>query len=86
MSATCSLVSKFAEVFLNPILALVFAVGLLVFVFGLVEFLWGLSQEAGEKERGRQHMLWGIAGMFVMSSAYAIVLLISKIVGGTMPC
>ena len=82
----CSLVSAFTGAIVNPILALVFALGLLVFVFGLVEFLWGLSGDAADKERGRKHMLWGVVGMFIMSSAYAITKLISDIVGGTIPC
>jgi predicted cobalt transporter CbtA len=86
MSATCSIVATFSSAIINPILALVFALGLLVFMFGLVEFLWGLSNEAGDKERGRQHMLWGVAGMFIMSSAYAILLVIARVVGGTIPC
>jgi hypothetical protein len=86
MNNTCSLVATFTSAIVNPILALVFALGLLVFVFGLVEFLWGLSQEAGDKERGRKHMLWGIAGMFIMASAYALVKIIAQIVGGPLPC
>ena len=86
MTQTCSLVTTFADVLVNPILALVFALGLLVFVFGLVEFLWGLSNEAGDKERGRRHMLWGIVGMFIMSSAWVLIKVIANIVGGTIPC
>ena len=64
---------------LLPIVQLLFALGLLVFVFGIVEYIWGLANESEGKERGKQHMLWGIVGMFIMTAAYSIV----KLIGAT---
>jgi len=67
---------------LNPILGLLFAVGTLVFAFGIVEFMIGLSTESSDKkEDGKRHIYYGLAGMFIMASAWAIVRLI-----GTMVC
>lgn len=86
MSATCDIVGKLTSAFINPALALIFAVGLLVFIYGLVEFMWGLSQESDKRESGKQHMLWGLLGMFVMVSAVALIKIIASIVGGTLPC
>ena len=85
-NAACDIVGKLTSAFINPALALIFSVGLLVFIFGLTEFIWGLSQESGKKEEGKQHMLWGLIGMFVMVSAVAIIKIISSIVGGSLPC
>lgn len=65
---------------INPILLLLFAVGLLVFIFGIVEFLYGLNAESDARERGKRHMLWGMAGMFIMASSVGIVNLIIKAV------
>ena len=39
-----AIVNLLAREVLNPIMALLFAVGLLLFVYGLVEFLWSLSK------------------------------------------
>ena len=86
MPETCALVGKITAAFINPALALIFAIGLLVFIYGLVEFIWGLSQETSKKEEGKQHMLWGLLGMFVMVSALAIIKIIAGIVGGNLPC
>jgi len=66
---------------INPLLALIFAAGLLVFVWGVVEFMWGMSTEAGKKDEGKQHMLWGLVGMFVMVAAYAIIKIIASTLG-----
>lgn len=86
MTATCDIVGKLTSAFINPALALIFSIGLLVFIYGLVEFMWGLSQETDKKKEGKQHMLWGLIGMFVMVSAIAIIKIISNVVGGSLPC
>ena len=70
-----------STVIINPLLALIFALGLLVFVWGIVEFMWGMSTEAGKKDEGKKHMLWGLVGMFVMVAAYAIIKIIASTLG-----
>jgi len=86
MTATCALVGKITAAFIDPALALIFAIGLLIFIYGLTEFIWGLSQESDKRESGKRHMLWGLVGMFVMVSAIAIVKIIAGIVGSNLPC
>lgn len=81
-----ALVGCLTDVVINPILALIFAAGLLVFVFGVVEFMVGLSGETGEKkEAGKRHMLWGIVGMFIMAAAYSILKIIANTIHVTLP-
>lgn len=72
-----------------PIIALIVAVGLVVFIYGLIEYLMGLSTDVGDgKQRGKMHMLFGLAGMFIMVAAFAILQLIAKVVctGGLNGC
>lgn len=66
-----------ARNFFNPLLLLLFSIGLLVFVWGIVEFFWTFNQ-TDRKEEGKRHMFWGLVGMFVMAAAYALV----RIIGG----
>jgi uncharacterized membrane protein YidH (DUF202 family) len=82
-TATQGLVNKFTDVIVNPILALIFTAGLLLFIFGIVEFMWGLSTAAEGKEKGKQHMLWGLIGMFIMVGAWGILRLLVHTVGYT---
>ncbi|MBC7836947.1 hypothetical protein H7X87_04205 [Acetobacteraceae bacterium] len=79
MEAAQKLADKVTDIVINPILLLFFAVGLLFFVFGVVEFMWGLNNETDMRERGKQHMFWGVVGMFIMSAAYSIVLFIQSL-------
>lgn len=76
-----ALVSKVTVAIINPILALLFAAGLLVFMWGIVQFLIGLSGDSESKDDGKRHMLWGVIGMFVMVAAVAIVNLVASSIG-----
>lgn len=72
---------------INPIIALIFAAGLLVFIWGVVQFMIGLSGgEGGESvQDGKKHMLWGLIGMFIMVAAFAFVKIIARTLGVDLP-
>ncbi len=55
-----------------PIIALLLAVATLVFFWGAFQYLWKANEPAA-REVGAQHMLWGIIGIAVMLSAYALL-------------
>ncbi|MDO8548058.1 MAG: hypothetical protein Q7R71_00050 [bacterium] len=86
MLDTRALADNLTRVIVNPLIALLFAAGLLVFVWGLVEFLWGQNAggEAGKKEEGKKHMLWGLIGMFVMAAAYTLLAFIGNNICGSL--
>ena len=85
MDPATELASKFSDVVINPLIALVFAAGLLVFVWGMVEYLWSLSNSAKDRDQGKRHMLWGIIGMFVMTASYTILKIIANSLGAPIP-
>lgn len=78
LSAVQTLVGKFSYYVINPILLLLFSVGLLVFIWGIIEFLLAMSGlPSGTKvDDGKKHMFWGLVGMFIMVAAYTLVYLI----------
>ena len=63
----------------DPVIALMFAVGLIVFVYGVLQVVWG-SEEGDARTRAKMSMLGGIIGMFIMLSAWGIIYLISNTV------
>ncbi|MBY0473241.1 hypothetical protein K2Q00_03115 [Patescibacteria group bacterium] len=75
-------VNALNSVIINPLLILLFAAGLTVFVYGVAEFFFKFNIQGDEhsKEYGKQHMLWGIVGMFVMASALGIIAVIQNTV------
>ncbi len=65
-------VAKVNEVILFPFIALLMGVAFLVFVYGCVEYIINADNESA-REQGRKHILWGIIGLVVMVSAFAIL-------------
>ncbi len=64
-----------------PIVELMFAVAVIVFVYGVFEMIvHGDDSEA--RTKGRNSMIGGIIGIFVMVSAWAIVYVIAQTVSG----
>ena len=86
-SATASvstLMSKISTIILNPLILLMFGVALVVMIYGIIEFLSNSDNEES-KEKGKQHMLWGLIGMAIMISVFGIMHLIIGTLGLTAP-
>ena len=70
-SAATTFILKINSVIVNPIIILMFA-------FALVAFLWGVlnyvthADETEARQKGAQHIMWGIIGMALMVMAFAI--------------
>ena len=75
------LLQNFVTYIINPAILVIFAAGFFMFVFGLVQFLFALNKGQSENEEGKQHMLWGVVGMFVMASVSGILTLLNNTFG-----
>src|SRR5687767_12778616 len=53
-------------------LPIVVGIALLGFFWGLAQFIFAAGDEEKKKE-GKQHMIWGIIGLFVMVSVWGLV-------------
>ena len=78
MNQADALVAKFISFVVNPIILLLFSLGLLFFIYGLVQFMFNLAQGGENRSEGKSHMLWGIIGMFIMSSVFGIIRLLDS--------
>lgn len=75
-----SLVNKLAEVIVNPLIKLAFAIAFIVFLWGVFQYVKGADSEDA-RATGVKHMTWGIIGLAIMFAAKAIVVLIGATVG-----
>lgn len=80
VGAATEVMNRLVTYLLNPLILVIFAAGFFLFVWGLVQFLWSLNQ-GGKDTDGKQHMLWGIVGMFIMVSVYGILSLVTNTFG-----
>lgn len=72
-------IGKISTLILNPIIALLFALATAYFIYGVVQYIWN-PDNAEARETGRQSMIWGVVGMFIMVSVFGIMrFLISSI-------
>lgn len=78
------LAHNLTQYIVNPIIALFFAAGFAVFVWGVIEFLSGLSGVGEGAQNGKNHMLYGIVGMFIMFAAWAILNIIANSLCGSL--
>lgn len=65
----------------NPIIQILFAVGIFMFAWGVAEMIMK-ADDATARDEGKRHMLWGAVGMFIMVSAWGIVYLVSNTIKG----
>ena len=64
----------------NPIITLFFIMAISMFVYGLFEFIKGADSE-DVRTKGKQHMIWGIVGLFIMTAVFAIIQILFNLVG-----
>ena len=64
----------------NPAILLLFAVATIIFIWGVVSFIRG-SNDKTEKQKGQDHMLWGIVGFVIMVGVYGILNFFMQIFG-----
>jgi multidrug transporter EmrE-like cation transporter len=65
-------VERLNEVIIFPLITLLAAIALLLFLWGGLQFVLGAGNPEARKT-GQRHMIWGIIGLLVMVSAYAIL-------------
>lgn len=84
VEAAQSAVSRLENAFLFPIISFMFALAFLYFLWGAYEFVANADSDSA-RDTGKSHMLWGIVGMLVMLSAYAILKIAAGTVGVSVP-
>lgn len=69
---------------LNPFIYLLFLIATVTFVWGLIVFISNADSDEA-RSVGKKHMVWGIVGMVIMMSAYAILAIVTGAFGVSMP-
>ena len=77
VSPVTAFVGKINKLILNPLITLMFAAALVYFLYGVLQFLMNAGNPE-ERSAGQKHIMYGVLGMFIMFSVYAILGLIQK--------
>jgi len=82
MSDVGTLIERVGTLILGPIVSLLFALATLYFLWGATKFIMNVDNEQA-KEEGKNSMIYGVVGMFIMVAAYTLVKIIAKtVIGG----
>lgn len=57
---------------IQPFIGFLMVAATVVFIWGVIEFVAGAENETKRKQ-GKQHILWGILGLFIMLAAAGIM-------------
>lgn len=71
-TAATSFVSKLNTVIIFPFITLLSAVAFLLFLWGCAQYILNAANEKS-REEGIKHITWGIIGLVVMVTAWAIL-------------
>lgn len=74
------IIDKVIDQIINPLIPVLIGIAMIVFFWGVIQYV--LNAESEEKRStGRQHMLWGIIGLFIMVSVWGIIYLLQDFFG-----
>ncbi len=75
-----TLMSSINRVIINPLIVFMFALAIVYFLYGLMQYLLSPDNEEIRKN-SKQHMLWGVIGMFIMIAVFGIMNILLTTVG-----
>lgn len=74
-----NLVNPIINNIVYPIIQLLFGLAIVYFVYGVLQFVFG-GEDENARKKGKNTILWGSFGIFIMVSAWGIIYLISNTV------
>lgn len=72
MTEASSFVAKLNDLIIFPVIFLLSGIAFLVFLYGAAEYIFNAGSDQAQ-EQGKKHITYGLIGLFVMSSAYALL-------------
>ncbi len=73
-------IKKLNTYIFNPLISLMVVVAVAVFIYGIFEYIRGADSEEA-RQKGQQHILWSIIGLFIMVGVFFIMRVILGSVG-----
>ncbi len=75
-----SVLNKIINTIINPLISGLFVVAIMIFFWGIFEFVW-YKDDVNAKKRGKNNMIWGIFGLFIMTAIFGIMHFIAGTIG-----
>jgi hypothetical protein len=66
------IVSNITDLFITPIIYLLVSLAVMYFFWGLTIFILN-ADDLKQRTEGKNHMIWGIIGLFIIYSVWGII-------------
>lgn len=80
-TGAAAFIQKLITLIVNPLIYLMFAIAIVVFTIGMIKFIAASDKTAEDAKNGKQHMLWGILGLFIMIAVFGIMQVLVRTFG-----
>ncbi|MBX9765253.1 pilin [Patescibacteria group bacterium] len=84
MEALNQFVFNITRFIIQPVIWLLFALAMYYFVKGLIPFVLK-ADDPKERQKGREHIIWGLVGFLVMVSVFGILQILTNTFGVQLP-
>ncbi len=84
MPKLVNFIAKVNENIVNPLIVLLSVTASVYFLFGLAQFVMN-SENSEAREEGKQKILWGLVGLTIIASVFAILNILLATFGITAP-
>lgn len=72
MDALSGFIAKFIALIIQPLIVLLLAAGIAYFIWGVAMYIWN-ADNADERAKGTQHLIWGVLGIVIMVGVIGII-------------
>jgi|SRR3989344_3552081 len=74
------ILDSFSSLLGGSVIVILFSIALVTFIWGVIRYVINADNEE-ERKKGKQLIIWGIIGLFVISAIWGIVLLLAEFFG-----
>jgi uncharacterized membrane protein YidH (DUF202 family) len=72
MTALSGFISKLVSLIIQPLVVLLLTAGVAYFIWGVAMFIMN-ADNAEERAKGTQHLMWGVLGIIIMVGVVGIL-------------
>ena len=84
MNALSGFISKIVTLFIQPLVILLLTAGVAYFIWGVAMYLFN-SDNADERKKATQHLIWGVLGIVIMIGVVGILRIATATFGVPLP-
>lgn len=84
MDALKSFIGNIVDLIIQPLVVLLLTAGVAYFIWGVAMFIWN-SDNADERQKGTQHLIWGVLGIVIMVGVIGILRIATNTFGLNLP-